>query len=132
MYNVQMLRALSVAHLLANRVDMTTGHGLLHDMLLQCSIYVLTFTSWQDISSHPCYLGHGVSVAMHVISVSRLLLHCLAHLPAAVPLEAAVYCVTSTTYHKRKTCQQWIVAVVPESAVLQQKDLSAIEWCISK
>jgi len=71
MYDVQVLLALSVAHLLANRVD---RHSLLHAMLWQHSIHALTFTAGQDINSHPCYLGHDVSIALHIISVVRLLL----------------------------------------------------------
>ncbi len=95
MYDVQMLLAMSVAHLLANRVD---RHGLLRDMLWQCSMHALTFTAGQNVYSHPCYLGHGVSVALHVILVVRLLFRCLAHLSAAVPLEAAMHCITTVVH----------------------------------
>lgn len=95
MYDVQMLLALSVAHLLAIRVG---GRSLLHEMLWQCSIPALTCAAGQNVKSHPCYLGHDVSVALHVVSVVRLLFHCLAHLPAAVAHKAALHCITTVLH----------------------------------
>ncbi len=77
MYKVQMLHALSVAHMLANRID----------MLWQRSVHALTFTAVQDINRHPCYLvrqllcmSSQLEGCYSIVLLAYRLLYCLRQL----------------------------------------------------